>query len=129
LTPPRDLDRGQADKLACFLHADLTGTVRAITAIDGLLVAASDHTAFGQPIDIDGVTPVSSVTSFGYAGAWTDPDGRPSRAGTRCRIVVGLGCANHRSGRVRTTGQDVCERPVRRRAVVAEPDSKATVGG
>ena len=57
-----------------YLHTDLTGSVRTVTDSAGTVVADSDYTAYGTPIDVNGA-PVSAVTPFGYAGQYTDPTG------------------------------------------------------
>jgi RHS repeat-associated protein len=58
-----------------FFHADLAGSVRAVTDAGGAVVAASDYSAFGEPLPVAGLDPVSSVAPFGFAGEWADPSG------------------------------------------------------
>ena len=57
-----------------YLHADLTGNIRAVTDEDGAVVAASDYSAYGIEHAV-GDTAVSEVTAFGYAGEYTDANG------------------------------------------------------
>jgi RHS repeat-associated protein len=56
-----------------FLHGDLTGSVRAVTNAGGALVAGSDYTVFGRPVDVAGLPGVRLATNFGYAGEHRDP--------------------------------------------------------
>jgi RHS repeat-associated protein len=58
---------------ALFLHADLVGSVRAVTNSGGVLVAGSDYTLFGEPVTVDGLAPSWMATPFGFAGEWRDP--------------------------------------------------------
>lgn len=57
-----------------YLHADLIGSIRSVTDSTGAVVADSDYTAYGTPLDVND-TPVSDVTPFGYAGQYTDLTG------------------------------------------------------
>ncbi|MDR1394167.1 MAG: AHH domain-containing protein [Bifidobacteriaceae bacterium] len=58
----------------CF-HGDVLGSIRAVTDATGMVVAGSDYTAYGEPLTVEGLPPVVTVTRFGFAGEWVDPTG------------------------------------------------------
>jgi RHS repeat-associated protein len=57
------------DGTATWIHADLTGSVRALTDETGAVVATFDWDAFGMPVASTG----SATTRLGFHGDWTDP--------------------------------------------------------
>jgi len=63
-----------ADDEVDYLHGDLIGSVRTVTDGAGVPVADSDYDAYGTEHAASG-DPVSTVTRFGYAGEYTDPNG------------------------------------------------------
>ncbi|WP_291764112.1 RHS repeat-associated core domain-containing protein [Cellulomonas sp. 73-145] len=63
-----------ADNSVDYLHTDQTGSVRTVTDHSGNVVADSDYSPYGIPLDVNGA-PISAITPFGYAGQYTDPTG------------------------------------------------------
>jgi RHS repeat-associated protein len=55
-----------------YLVTDLLGSVRGIVSSTGALTATTAYDAWGNPETAGGLT---AATPFGYAGAYTDPDG------------------------------------------------------
>ena len=55
-----------------YLNPDALGSVRGIVSSTGALVATTSYDAWGNPQTTGGLT---ATTPFGYAGAYTDPDG------------------------------------------------------
>ena len=55
-----------------YLNTDSLGSVRGIISSVGALTASSSYDAWGNPQTTGGLT---AYTPFGYAGAYTDPDG------------------------------------------------------
>ena len=58
--------------VATYLLADSLGSVRGIVNSAGTLTATTAYDAWGDPESSGGLT---ATTQFGYAGAYTDPDG------------------------------------------------------
>lgn len=56
-----------------YLNADSLGSVRGIITATGTLSASTSYDAWGNPQTGGGLT---ASTPFGYAGAYTDPDGQ-----------------------------------------------------
>lgn len=50
-----------------YLHADVTGSVIAVTTDTGVLAGTTNYGAYGKRLG-------SAISRFGYAGEWTDPD-------------------------------------------------------
>ena len=57
---------------ATYLNTDSLGSVRGIVSSAGALTASTSYDAWGNPQTTGGLT---AYTPFGYAGAYTDPDG------------------------------------------------------
>jgi len=57
---------------ATYLNTDSLGSVRGIISSSGALTASTSYDAWGNPQTTGGLT---ASTPFGYAGAYTDPDG------------------------------------------------------
>jgi RHS repeat-associated protein len=55
-----------------YLNADSLGSVRGVVNASGALAATTSYDAWGNPQTTGGLT---ADTPFGYAGAYTDPDG------------------------------------------------------
>lgn len=70
-TPIAQIDDGGT---VHYLHADLTGNIRAVTDEGGAVVAASDYSAYGIEHAVRDAA-VSEVTAFGYAGEYADATG------------------------------------------------------
>jgi RHS repeat-associated protein len=55
-----------------YLNTDALGSVRGVISSSGSLTATTSYDAWGNPQTTGGLT---ASTPFGYAGAYTDPDG------------------------------------------------------
>ena len=61
-----------ADGTITYLSTDTLGSVRGIVTSAGALAATTTYDTWGNPQTTGGLT---AATPFGYAGAYTDPDG------------------------------------------------------
>src|SRR5258706_7901767 len=55
-----------------YLISDSLGSVRGVVSSSGALNGTTSYDAWGNPLSAGGLT---SITPFGYAGAYTDPTG------------------------------------------------------
>jgi hypothetical protein len=116
-----------------YLNTDSLGSVRGIISSTGTLTASTSYDAWGNPQASGGLT---AWTPFGYAGAYTDPDGllylinRVGGAGQLPGEVAGVGAQRHPPGPGRRgQGSQRAAQQVRRgraRSSVPSPRSAAS---